>query len=72
MTINYNIRYGFFRNLIAGVIWSTIGSIGCSIIYGIKNDWKTMSFFIAYLLIYLTLFTFRKNILEKLAFSYAE
>lgn len=72
ITIYYNIRYGFFRNLIAGVIWSTIGSIGCSVLYAIRNDWKVMSFFIIYLLVFLTLFIFRKIILERLAFTYAD
>ncbi len=72
MILQYNIRYGFFRNLIGGVIWSTVGSIGCSIIYGINNNWKTMSFFIVFFVIHLTMFLFKKAILEKFAFSYAD
>lgn len=72
MTIQYNIRYGFFRNLIAGAIWAIVGSIGCSVIYSIDGNWKPMILFIIYALIFLTLFIFKKTILEKLAFSYAD
>jgi len=72
MTIQYNIRYGFFRNLIAGVVWAIIGSIGCSILYFFENNWKAMSLFIAYTFIFMALFLFKKIILEKLAFSYAD
>jgi len=72
MTIQYNIRYGFFRNLIAGVIWATIGSFGCSVLYFIENKWKPMSLFITYTVIFLALYLFKKAILEKLAFSYAD
>lgn len=72
MTFQYNIRYGFFRNLIGGVIWSVFGSIGCTIIYGIDNDWKAMSLFIALASIHLALYLGRKVILSKLAFTYAD
>lgn len=72
MTFQYNIRYGFFRNLIGGVIWSVSGSIGCAIIYGVDHNWKTMCFFIILALIYMTLFLGKKNILNSLAFTYAD
>lgn len=72
MTIQYNIRYGFFRNLIAGSIWAIIGSFGCSIMYFIEGNWKPLILFIIYTLIFLTLYIFKKTILEKLAFSYAD
>lgn len=72
MTFQYNIRYGFFRNLIGGVIWSFIGSIGCSIIYGIDKDWKAMSIFIILALIHLIMFLYKKTILTSLAFTYAD
>ena len=72
MTIHYNIRYGFFRNLIGGVIWSVIGSIGSSIIYGLNSNWKTMSLFIIFFLIHIAMFLFKKSILDKFAFVYAD
>lgn len=72
MTIKYNIRYGFFRNLIAGVGWATAGSLGCSIWYCLGSDWKPMILFIVYFLIFITLYLLKRQILEKLAFSYAD
>jgi hypothetical protein len=72
MTFQYNIRYGFFRNLIAGVVWATMGALGCSVIYFIDSRWKAMSLFITYTIIFLALYLFKKVILEKLAFSYAD
>lgn len=72
MTIHYNIRYGFFRNLIAGVPWATVGGLGCSIFYFFESSWKLMSLFIVYTIIYLVLFLFKKPILKKLAYSYAD
>ncbi len=72
ITFQYNIRYGFFRNFIGGIIWSGIGSIGCSIIYGIKNEWKFMSFFIFIFLTHFIIFSIKKKLLKDLAFSYAD
>lgn len=72
MTLQYNIRYGFFRNFIGGVIWSGIGSLGCSIIYGIDNDWKPMILFLTLLIIHILTFLFKKHILDKFSFSYAD
>ena len=72
MAFQYNIRYGFFRNFIGGVIWSVVGSLGCSIIYGIENNWKPMSLFIVFFIIHLLAFIFKKQILEKIAFTYAD
>lgn len=72
MTIHYNIRYGFFRNLIAGVIWNAIGSVGCSVLYGLESDWRPMSLFIAIFLISTALYFLKGVILGKLAFSYAD
>lgn len=72
MTIQYNIRYGFFRNLIAGIPWAIIGGIGCSLMYLRENRWKPMCLFLAYTLIFFALYLFRKAILERLAYSYAD
>jgi len=72
MTFQYNIRYGFFRNLFGGVIWGAVGSLGCSVIYGINNNWKIMSLFIVFFVIYLIMFFFKKMLLEKFAFTYAD
>ena len=72
MTIKYNIRYGFFRNLIAGVVWGTVGSLGCSILYFVDSVWKPMSFFIACFLAFAALYLAKRQILGKLAFNYAD
>ena len=72
LVFQYNIRYGFFRNLIGGVIWSSFGSTGCAIIYGLGNNWKAMSFFAVCLIAHISLYIFKKAVLEKLAFSYAD
>ncbi|HML31957.1 hypothetical protein [Sporomusa sphaeroides] len=72
MTIQYNIRYGFFRNLIAGIIWSSIGSIGCSVFYAINGNLKLAISFTIYFIIYLMMFIFKRTILENLAFLYAD
>jgi hypothetical protein len=71
-TIQYNIRYGFFRNLIAGAAWSCIGSLSCSILYYSHSEWKTMSLFLIYFAAFSALYTFRKTILERLAYDYAD
>lgn len=72
MTIKYNIRYGFFRNLIAGVAWGTVGSLGCSMLYFADSAWKPMSFFLACFVAFAVLYLMKKQILRKLAFSYAD
>jgi len=71
-TIQYNIRYGFFRNLIAGAGWSCIGSLGCSILYFVDSKWEPMSLFVVYFLAFVALYMFRKAILERLAYNYAD
>jgi len=71
-TIQYNIRYGFFRNLIAGTAWSCIGSLGCSILYFTQSRWEPMILFLIYFTIFGVLFAFRKVILERLAYNYAD
>lgn len=72
MTIQYNIRYGFFRNLIAGMAWATVGGVGCSVMYFHDGRWKPMTLFIAYTLIFLALYSFKRVLLERLAYSYAD
>ncbi len=72
MTFQYNIRYGFFRNLIGGSIWSFTGSIGCSIFYGINNNYRAMGIFILLTLIYSILFLLRNALLTNLAYTYAD
>lgn len=72
MTIQYNIRYGFFRNLIAGMAWAIIGGIGCSVMYFLDGRWKPMGLFITYTLIFLALYLFKRILLERLAYLYAD
>ena len=72
MTFQYNIRYGFVRNFIAGIVWNVIGCMGCFIFYGINNNWKPAILFIVYLIICVMLFAYKKRILERLAYSYAD
>lgn len=72
MTHQYNIRYGFMRNLIGGFIWVITGSLGCIVIYGINKNWAALSFFSVIALGFLILFSLKKPILNKLAFAYAD
>ena len=46
MTHQYNIRYGFMRNLMGGAVWACGGSIGNSLIYGLQKSWAPMALFI--------------------------
>lgn len=71
-TIQYNIRYGFFRNLMGGVIWSAIGSACCSIYYGMAGNWLATALFSTWAALHLGLFTFRKPILTNLALAYGD
>ena len=70
-TIKYNIRYGFFRNLIGGSSFVFIGSLGC-IMYNINKEWNTLIFFGVYFLLFVFLFAMKRKILETLAYSYAD
>ncbi len=72
MTHQYNIRYGFMRNLIGGFIWVITGSLGCSVIYGINKNWAALAFFTAIALGFLILLFLKKSILNKFAFAYAD
>jgi hypothetical protein len=71
MTHQYNIRYGFFRNLIGGVLWAIPGSIGCITIYAKSKNWPAMVFFALIACGYLSLYLFRKTLLTSIANSYA-
>ena len=71
-TIQYNIRYGFFRSLIAGAGWSCIGSLCCSILYFVDSKWEPMSLFVVYFSAFVALYMFRITILERLAYNYAD
>jgi len=72
MTHQYNIRYGFMRNLIGGVLWSVPGSFGCAIWYGYQKNWHASAFFIACGLVFASLFVFKQKILQKFANQYAQ
>lgn len=72
MTLQYNIRYGFFRNFIGGVLWSVMGSLGAAVVYGLEHSWKPMLLFIAFFVVHILLFIFKKSILDKIAFAYAD
>ena len=72
MTYQYNIRYGFMRNLIGGFFWAIAGGLGSSIMYSLSRDWKASGLFLSIAIIFLSLFFFKKQILNKLAYQYAE
>jgi hypothetical protein len=72
MTYQYNIRYGFFRNLIGGSIWVIPGCIGCAVLYGINKEWIFVWFFSFIALLFLMLLFLKKRILASVAFSYAD
>jgi len=71
MVRSYNIRYGFLRNLIGGIIW-LFGAIGNSIYYGINNEYKTAIFFGIWAFVVILLYILKRSILEKAAFTYAD
>jgi hypothetical protein len=72
MTHQYNIRYGFFRNLIGGIIWAIPGSAGCIVLYAINRNWPGMIFFVMIIFVYLLFVILRKQILSSVALSYAQ
>ena len=70
-TIKYNIRYGFFRNLIGGCLFVFIGSFAC-VIYYLNKDWNALIFFGVYLVFFVLFFALKRKILGSLAYSYAD
>lgn len=72
MTHQYNIRYGFMRNLIGGSLWACVGCIGSGIIYGLQKYWEPMSLFAFGALIFFSILIFKTRILSKFADQYAE
>jgi VIT1/CCC1 family predicted Fe2+/Mn2+ transporter len=71
-TITYNIRYGFWRNLIGGSFLVFFGALLCMCFYFYTHEWKALGFFGFYFLVFLALFLFRRHILESLGYSYAD
>jgi hypothetical protein len=72
MTYQYNIRYGFMRNLTGGALWACAGSIGSGFIYGIQKNWAPLAFFVSSAVLFCSVLIFKKQILQKFAFQYAE
>lgn len=72
MTHQYNIRYGFMRNLIGGSFWAIFGSAGCVAIYALSSNWKASVPFAVLALVFLLMFLTKKVVLKKLAFTYAD
>lgn len=72
MTHQYNIGYGFVRNLIGGSLWACAGSIGSGVMYGIQKNWEPMALFACSALFFSFILIFKKIILSKFARQYAE
>jgi hypothetical protein len=72
MTHQYNIRYGFMRNLMGGFLWAIVGGLGSSIIYWLSGNWQAVGLFAFIPILYLTLLLLKRRILNKLAYQYAE
>jgi hypothetical protein len=72
MLHQYNISYGFMRNLIGGSLWAFPGCVGSSVLYGLQKDWIPMSFFAVSSMIFLATLIFKKQILSKIAHQYAD
>ena len=70
-TIKYNIRYGFFRNLVGGSFFVFLGSLAC-IVFNINKNWNISIFFGIYFVLFIFLFAMKRKILETLAYSYAD
>lgn len=71
MVGSYNIRYGFMRNFIGGVIW-VFGSVANAIYYAVLKDVTLSLFFSIWTIVVIGLFLLKRTILEKVAFSYAD
>jgi hypothetical protein len=71
-TIKYNIRYGFFRNLIGGSFFVFLGSFACIVYHYINKDWNISIFFGVYFVLFVFLFVIKRKVLEILAYSYAD
>ncbi|MCE5225857.1 MAG: hypothetical protein LLG05_08335 [Porphyromonadaceae bacterium] len=71
MVMGYNIRYGFFRNLIGGVMW-VFGTVGSALYHWVNGDVKMAIFFALWAAVTIWLFLAKKYILEKVAFAYAD
>ncbi len=72
ITHQYNIRYGFMRNLIGGFLWAIAGALGSSIIYWLSGNWQAFGLFAFIVVLFLTLLLLKRQILNKLAYQYAE
>ena len=72
MTYQYNIRYGFIRNLLGGSLWGLAGSVVCAVQYGMEGSWKPASFFILFSACFIFLLLFREKILRSYANQYAD
>ena len=72
MTYQYNIRYGFMRNLIGGSLWACAGSIGNGVMYGLQKNWEPLALFACSTLLFSSIVIFKKRILTKFADQYAE
>lgn len=71
-TLQYNIHYGFFRNLIGGAVLATPVAIFNSIVFGRNNDSAGLWISGAIALAFLTLIIFNKLILKHFGRAYAE
>jgi hypothetical protein len=71
-TITYNIRYGFWRNLIGGSFFVFLGALLCIGFYVFAREWKGWVFFGAYFILFFVLFLFKRRILESIACSYTD
>ncbi|MBJ6724195.1 hypothetical protein [Geomesophilobacter sediminis] len=72
MTHQYNIRYGFVRNLVGGAPLGFFGSVGCVIWYGANNNLPAFLMFTFFAIFFTTLVLFRETFLVKVAHQYAE
>jgi hypothetical protein len=71
-TIGYNIRYGFWRNLIGGSFIAIIGSLLCIIFYAVKHELKTTIFFVGFGIFFIIIWAFKRSILKPIAYDYAD
>jgi hypothetical protein len=72
MTHQYNIRYGFMRNLMGGSLWAVFGGLGSSIIYWLSGNWQAFGLFTFMVILFLFLMVLKRQILKKLSYQYAE
>jgi hypothetical protein len=72
LLLGFNIRYGFWRNLIGSSLFSAACSIAGFLFYLVGNSYTACLIFGILSLFYLAIFVFRKGLLNFFGYQYAD